>query len=119
MTDQITISGIEAFAYHGVLEHEKVDGQLFGVDVTLELDLSAAAASDDLADTVDYGELADRIHERVAGERWSLIERVADRVAELELEDPRVLATTVTVHKPQAPIGVPFRDVTVTRRRSR
>lgn len=119
MTDRIVLSGIEVFAYHGVLEEEQSDGQLFAVDVVVEVDLTAAAASDDLDETIDYGLLADRIHERVAGERWNLIERVASRVAELVLEDPRVTSTEVTIHKPQAPIAVPFRDVTVTLQRSR
>lgn len=119
MSDRIVISGIEVYAYHGVLEEEKAEGQLFAVDVEIEVDMAAAAASDDLEDTVDYGLLADRIHQRVAHERWNLIERVADRVIDLVLEDERVQAATVTVHKPQAPIAVPFRDVTVTRHRSR
>lgn len=119
MTDRIVISGIEVYAYHGVLDEEQAEGQLFAVDVEIEVDMAAAAASDDIEDTVDYGLLADRIHQRVADERWNLIERVADRVIDLVLEDERVQAATVTVHKPQAPIAVPFRDVTVTRRRSR
>lgn len=119
MTDRIVIEGIEVFAYHGVLDHEKADGQLFAIDVAVDVDLEAAGASDDLSDTVDYGRLASRVHDLVAGERWNLIERVAQRVVDLVLEDSRVRAATVTVHKPNAPITVPFRDVTVTRRRSR
>jgi dihydroneopterin aldolase len=119
VTDRIVLAGIEVFAYHGVFEEEQAEGQLFGVDVEIETDMSAAAASDDLADTIDYGLLADRVHQRVAEERWNLIEKVADRVADLVLEDPRVTAVSVTIHKPQAPIAVPFRDVTVVRRRSR
>lgn len=119
MTDRIAVAGIEVFAHHGVLEQEREAGQLFSIDVEMEIDLGPAAASDDLADTVDYGWLAERIHERVAGERWDLIERVAARVADLILEDPRVSASTVTVHKPQAPISIPFRDVAVTVRRHR
>ena len=112
--DSISLTGLEVFARHGVLEHEKVEGQTFVVDVTADLDLSAARVSDDLADTLDYGTLAAAIHERVAGERWDLIERVAQRVVDLVLEDVRVSRATVTVHKPQAPIEVPFGDVTVT-----
>ena len=120
MTDRISILGIEVFAQHGVLEEEKEQGQLFGVDVEMEVDLAEAARSDSLAETVDYGEVAQKVHDLVAGERWDLIETVADRVAGMVLgHDPRVQATTVTVHKPQAPIPVPFRDVTVTVRRSR
>lgn len=119
MTDRIALAGLEIFAYHGVLDSEQAEGQLFGVDVALDVDLAAAGASDDLGDTIDYGLLAERIHQRVAGERWNLIERVAQRVAELVLEDRRVMAVEVTIHKPQAPIPVPFGDVTVTLRRSR
>lgn len=119
MTDGISITGIEVFAHHGVLEDEKEKGQVFAVDLSLDVDLRQAGASDDLADTVDYGDLARRVHERVSSERWDLIEKVAERVAELVLEDQRVSGVTVTVHKPDAPISVPFRDVSVsvTRRR--
>ncbi|HEX7099402.1 MAG TPA: dihydroneopterin aldolase [Acidimicrobiia bacterium] len=119
MTDHIAVKGIEVFAHHGVYEHEKTEGQLFSIDVELEVDLGPAGQSDDLADTVDYGRLAERIHERVATEQWNLIETVAHRVADLVLEDSRVHGVTVTIHKPQAPISVPFRDVAVTVRRTR
>lgn len=119
MTDRILVSGIEVFAYHGVGEREKRDGQLFSIDVALETDLSAPGRSDDLADTVDYGHVTSRIHDLVATERWDLIERVAQRVAELVLEDQRVSAVEVTIHKPQAPIEIPFRDVAVAIRRQR
>lgn len=117
--DRISVVGLDVYAHHGVLEAEQEEGQLFSIDVTLELDLSSAGRSDDLTDTVDYAELAGRIHERVSSERWKLIETVAHRVAALALEDPRVETAVVTVHKPQAPITVPFRDVTVTVSRSR
>lgn len=119
MPDRIRLTGIEAFGYHGVLAGEQEEGQLFSVDVELELDLAAAAESDDIADTVDYGQLAERVHAVVEGERWNLIERLAFRVAGVALEDERVDAVTVTVHKPQAPIRVPFRDVSVTLQRRR
>lgn len=119
MTDRIVVSGIEVFAYHGVHEEEIENGQLFSVDVEMQLDLQPAASSDDLADTIDYGTVAERVHERVTGERWNLIEKVATRVADLLLEDQRVAAATVTIHKPQAPISIPFRDVAVTVHRSR
>lgn len=119
MTDRIALSGIEVFARHGVLGAEADEGQVFIVDVEVEADLSPAGASDDLEDTVDYGRLAELVHRIVAEERWNLIERVAQRVAEVVLGDGRVLAVSVTVHKPQAPIGVPFGDVSVTVRRTR
>jgi len=119
MTDRIAVKGLEVFAHHGVLDHEKTEGQLFSVDVELDVDLATAGVSDDLADTIDYGLLAEQIHERVATERWNLIETVAQRVADLVLEDSRVSGVTVTIHKPQAPIEVPFRDVAVTVHRTR
>jgi 7,8-dihydroneopterin aldolase/epimerase/oxygenase len=117
VADSITITGIEVFAYHGVMAEEKKDGQRFVVDVELRLDLSAAGDSDDLSDTVDYGLLAQRVNDLVSSERWDLIERVAARVAETVLEDARVRDVSVTVHKPDAPIAVGFSDVSVTVRR--
>jgi dihydroneopterin aldolase len=119
LTDLIRITGIDVFAYHGVLPAEKKDGQHFLVDVELSVDLTSAGASDALAETVDYGLLAQRIHDVVASERWDLIERVASRVAETVLDDPRVGAVVATVHKPAAPIAVGFSDVSVTVRRGR
>lgn len=119
MSDRIALSGIEVFARHGVLDREQEEGQLFAIDVDLSLDLTAPGHSDCLTDTVDYGALAGRIHDLVSSERWNLIEKVAQRVADLVLENSLVEAVTVTVHKPQAPIEVPFRDVTVTITRSR
>ena len=117
--DTITLSGLRVFAYHGVLEEEKSSGQEFVIDVVLHVDLSDPASSDDLEDTIDYGVLATAIHDRVATDRWDLIERVAGRVADLVLEDGRVAAVEVRVHKPDAPITVPFEDVVVELRRSR
>ena len=117
LADSITITGIEVFAFHGVLAEEKKDGQLFLVDVEVRLDLSAAGETDDLSETVDYGLLAQQVHEVVASERWDLIERVAARVAGTVLEDARVREVLVTVHKPGAPLSVSFSDVSVTIRR--
>ena len=117
--DSIRINGIEVFAYHGVLADEKETGQRFLVDLELGLDLSSAGSSDDLAKTVDYGSLAQRIHDLVASERWDLIETVASHVADAVLEDARVETVVATVHKPQAPIPVTFGDVSVTVRRDR
>jgi 7,8-dihydroneopterin aldolase/epimerase/oxygenase len=100
--------------HHGVYGFERADGQEFVVDATLAVDLSAAAASDDVADTINYGELADRLAAIVAGEAVNLIETLAERLAQACLADPRVTAATVTVHKPYAPIGHELADVYVT-----
>lgn len=117
--DRITITGIEAFGHHGVLPHEREYGQRFVVDVSLALDLSVAGASDDLADTVDYGRLSGDVAAIVAGPPVDLIETVAERIAARCLEDERVQAAEVTVHKPAAPVPVVAAEVSVTIRRVR
>jgi dihydroneopterin aldolase len=119
MSDRITLTGLRVRGRHGVLASERVRGQDFVVDAELELDLGPAAASDDVADTVHYGELAGQLAAVVAGEPVDLIETLADRLVAVCLADPRVAAATVTVHKPQAPIPHDFADVAVTVRRSR
>ena len=119
MADRITLTGLKVRGFHGVYEHERRDGQDFVVDATLWLDSRPAAASDDLADTVDYGGLANRLATVVEGEPVNLIETLAARLAELCMADERVIAAEVTVHKPQAPIAREFADVAVTARRSR
>lgn len=102
-----------------MLAHEREDGQTFVVDVALRLDTGEAAASDDVAATVDYGELARRIVDIVKGDPVNLIETLAARLAEACLAEPRVGEVEVTVHKPDAPVGVLFDDVSVTIVRSR
>lgn len=119
MADLIRLSGLRVRGFHGVLAAERRDGQDFVVDVSLELDLTAAAGSDDVADTVHYGELAEALAAVVAGEPVNLIETLADRLAQACLADSRVAFVEVTVHKPQAPIPLNFDDVAVTIGRSR
>lgn len=117
--DRITLTGLCVFGRHGVFDHEKRDGQEFRVDVTAWLDLTEAAATDDLRHTLDYGGLAERAAAVVAGEPYDLIEAVAGKIADEVLLDPRVNAVEVTVHKPSAPIPLTFDDVAVTVRRER
>ena len=119
MSDRIGLSGLSVFGYHGVFPEERRDGQDFVVDVELELDLRPAARSDDVADTVHYGELAAALAAVVGGEPVDLLETLATRLADVCLADARVDAATVTVHKPQAPIPLTFADVHVTIRRVR
>ncbi len=119
MTDRITLTGLRVRGRHGVFDFEREQGQDFVVDVVLELDLAPAAASDDVTDTVHYGELAEALVAIVAGDPVDLIETLADRLVTACLADPRVAAATVTVHKPQAPIPHDFADVAVTLRRER
>ena len=117
--DRITITGLRARGNHGVYDFERAQGQEFVVDLELELDLAPAAASDEVAETVHYGELADRVVAIVSGEPVNLIETLAARVLDACLTDPRVAGATVTVHKPGAPIPHEFADVSVTLHRRR
>jgi dihydroneopterin aldolase len=112
--DRISLRGLRVHGRHGVLPAERRDGQDFVVDAVLRLDTRAAAASDDLADTADYGSLAQRLADVVAGEPCDLIETLAQRLADVCLAEPQVFEVEVTVHKPDAPIAVPFDDVSVT-----
>jgi dihydroneopterin aldolase len=120
LTDRIELRGLEVHARHGVYDHEQAEGQLFLVDLIVALDLSKAGASDDLADTFDYGAMAVAVHGVVSSERWDLVERVATRITEVVLDlDRRVESVVATVHKPQAPIPLAFEDVSVTIERAR
>ena len=114
MSDRIAVTGLRVRGFHGVLPAERRDGQDFVVDVVLAVYVRSAAADDDLAQTVDYGVLAERLAAVVSGQPVDLIETLASRLADLCLEDPRVTSAEVTVHKPSAPIAVPFDDVAVT-----
>ena len=117
--DEIRLTGLKATAHHGVFEHERRDGQDFFIDLTVRLPLGPAAAGDDLAATVHYGELAEQVVAAVESDPVDLIETVAERVAAVALSFPAAHEVVVTVHKPSAPITVPFGDVSVTIRRSR
>jgi dihydroneopterin aldolase len=119
MSDRIELRGLYAHGKHGVLPFERRDGQTFVVDATIELDTSAAGRSDALVDTVDYGDLARRLVAIVQGEPVDLLETLAARLADAALGDERVTAVEITVHKPQAPVGVPIEDVAVRIRRER
>ena len=111
--DAIILSGLRVRAHHGVYDFEREAGQDFVVDVTAWLDLSPASTGDDLAATVHYGELAEEVHAAVERDPVDLIETVAERVAGVVLAHPPVHSVEVTVHKPGAPISVPFGDVAV------
>jgi dihydroneopterin aldolase len=114
VTDELALLGLECFGHHGVLEHERRDGQTFVIDLVLGLDTSAAAGSDDLADTVDYGALALEVKAAVERDPVDLIETLAERIAGVCLTDDRVDWCRVTVHKPDAPIDATFADVALT-----
>jgi dihydroneopterin aldolase len=117
--DRITLTGVTAVGYHGVFDFERRDGQPFVVDAVLYTDFTKAAETDDLQYTAHYGEVAELITKHIEGEPLNLIEGLAVRIAEGILENYSVAAVDVTVHKPKAPIEVPFGDVTVSVHRER
>lgn len=117
--DRVALRGLKARGHHGVFQREREEGQTFIVDLTLGLDIRPAAADDDLAKTVHYGIVAEEVAAVVQGEPVDLIETLAERIAQTCLKHDGVLEVEVCVHKPDAPITVPFDDVTVTITRSR
>lgn len=118
MADLIEIKGIKSFGYHGVFESERITGQDFYVDISLELDLARASATDDVADTVNYAEITDLVVQEITGEPVSLIEKLAGRIADrIKAAYAQVAAVSVTVHKPQAPISAQVKDISVTIKR--
>jgi dihydroneopterin aldolase len=104
--DRILLRGLRVFGRHGDLPHETELGQVFVVDLELAVDLARAGRSDDLEQTVDYGVLAGRVAELVAGRPRRLLEAVAEDVAALVLGDERVRQVRVRVTKPHAPLPV-------------
>ena len=115
MSDLIQIKGIKSFGYHGVLESEKVTGQDFYVDVTLEVDLTRASVTDDVSDTINYAEVTELVVKEITGDRVSLIEKLAGRIADrIKSNYPQAATVPVTVHKPHAPVNAEFEDISVT-----
>ncbi len=114
MSDRITLTGLRVRGHHGVLPQERRDGQDFLVDAVLHLDLRPAGDTDDLTRTVHYGELAEALVRAVERDPVDLIETVAVRCADVVLGYDGVQCAEVTIHKPAAPIAVPFADVEVT-----
>lgn len=117
--DVITIRGISATGFHGVFDHERREGQTFVVDVKVATSFRVSAASDDVSDTLDYGLMSQAVVEEIQGGPYNLIEKLASVIVDRLMRDFAPLAVQVTVHKPQAPISVPFGDVAVTMSRSR
>ena len=113
IADSITLTGLRVNAHHGVYDFERENGQDFVIDVTVWLDFTSAAGSDDIAQTIHYGELAVEVAEAARHNPVDLIETVAERIAGVVLAHAAAQRVQVTVHKPSAPISVPFTDVSV------
>jgi dihydroneopterin aldolase len=119
MSDRIFIRGLSLHAYHGVMAHEAKVGQTFGIDLVLDVDLSEAAHSDKVADTVSYDQVVACASDAFK-QRFRLIEAAAGCIADAILARfPRVQAVEVTIHKPHAPIAATFSDVGVRLKRAR
>lgn len=118
MTDVIWLRGISAHAHHGVFSHEQRDGQRFVLDVGYELDTRPAGRSDDVGTTISYADVAAAVHRVLTGGPVRLLETLAERVAATVLGFGGVTAATVVLHKPEAPLAVPFTDVSLTIRRT-
>ena len=118
--EQIIIKDLKVFAYHGVLPEERERGQEFLIDLEMELDSSADIGADDISRTIDYAQVAESVSRIATGERYNLIETLASKIAEHLVSLPRVRGTTVTVKKPDAPLGVSvgWVGVSVSRERS-
>jgi dihydroneopterin aldolase len=120
MTDRIFISGLSLHAYHGVMPYEGKVGQTFTIDLDIEIDLSAAARSDKVVDTVSYDKVVECVSAAFCAQKFRLIETAAGSVADAVLAKfSRIQAVAVTIHKPHAPIAATFSDVGVTLTRAR
>ena len=119
MSDELSVTGIECFAHHGVFDFERREGQVFVVDLVLGIDTRPAADSDDLVDTVNYGTLVADVKAAVERDPVDLIETVAQRITDVCLLDTRVEWARVTLHKPDAPIDATYSDVALTITRTR
>ena len=117
--DRVMLRGLRGYGRHGVLDSERRLGQTFLVDLCVELDTRVAAESDDVTQTVDYGDVARSVLDIVEGEPVALLETLAQRICDAILAHELVQAVDVTVHKPSAPVQAPFDDIAVSIRRTR
>ena len=118
--DKIIITDLHLFAYHGVNIEEKIHGQNFYLDIVGYADLISACRSDDIDDTVSYSKMVKRASYAFTAEKYDLIEKAAQEVADILLREfPKLQAVDVTVRKPEAPIKAEFESVAVSIRRER
>jgi len=118
MSDLIKITSIKAKGFHGVLERERKRGQIFLVDVELYLPLKNL--NDQLDKTVNYAEVAQVVKVEITGKPYQLIETLAESIAKQILKKfKKIKKVRITVHKPNAPIPLKFKDVSVVIERSR
>ena len=111
--DKVTLTGIRVFGYHGVFDHEKKNGQEFIVDVDISYKTNKAIDTDNLKYTIDYAEVALLVKDIIEGESRNLIETVAEEIANKIMKKFDIKTVRVTLHKPNAPVDVELRDVSV------
>ncbi len=104
MLDRIILEGMQFYGYHGVNPEERVLGQRYVVDVTVDIDLSRAGESDRLEDTVSYSHIYRSVREVMEGEPRNLLESAAQAIADRVLAEFPVGAVSVTVKKPNPPV---------------
>ena len=116
MTQKIEIRGLRIFGHHGVMEHERQNGQYFIVDAKIWIDSERAAATDDISNTVSYAEIAQLISKNVGQNPVNLLETLSQRLADevLFAASPWATKVKITVSKPDAPIDLFFDTVAVT-----
>lgn len=120
MSDKIRVTGIEGLGYHGLYDSEREIGQPFVVDVVLKLDLEKAGKTDEIQYTVDYNDIAQLIYNEIVGPPMKLLETMAEKICQkIFAAYHPIEEIEVTVHKPRAPISVPFGDVSITIKRER
>jgi 7,8-dihydroneopterin aldolase/epimerase/oxygenase len=120
MTDQIHLRGMVFQGRHGVTEEERAEEQEIGVDLDVDLDLATAGRSDELADTVDYGQLFDACREVVEERSYRLLEAIGEQIAATILQrHVRVTAVRVRVAKPGVPIDGQLEEAGITIQRRR
>lgn len=120
MSDKIKVTGVEGLGYHGLYDTEREIGQPFVVDVVLKLDLEKAGQTDEIQYTVDYNDIAQLIYNEIVGPPMKLLETMAEKICQkIFAAYPPIEEIEVTVHKPRAPISVPFGDVSITIKRER
>lgn len=117
--DVIELRGLRALAICGVLEEERIRPQPISVDVEIEADLRKAGSSDDLADTIDYAEVASQLEAVLIGERFSLLEHLAERLAEVVLAHRGAQGVRLTVRKLRPPVPQQIDTTGVRIRRTR
>lgn len=112
--DEIRIDGLKCYAYHGVYDEEKEKGQYFFINAVLYTDTRAAGKTDDLELSTDYGAVCHFMNDWMKQNVCNLLEMVAENLArEILLRFPLINSLDLEIQKPQAPIGLPFENVSV------